>query len=837
MSFWISKVAIEGTRGINQGLELDFGTGMNIIFGPNGTGKSSVLQSIEWCLTGNMFYPSGEEFKKEDGIVNLFQRNKLAKVIVTLTNGARTLVVSRTRKMGKSTYRGLSQLEARDNGKVFIQEEAQRYLNKVLSFSPEDFPRSHCLHQESIQELLSAAPEVRSKGIDRLLGLVEVREFLEATDVERKIDARIRALNKEIQTVERDKIQFAIRTREVLAEEKKALEAQGYSEQELTLDYIAKEVANLIRGLKDIAKSLGTEEPALVLPQPDVGQVKTALEKISETIKSLDRFRITAFQRQAETVNKATTLEGQFTEAKEEVEKFRPATVETLLDTKQSLGGQLETAKQLLSDLTRKLTQLTIANDRIQTINAQVSSLKSELAAIEAEHDDEAKQLASLEKLSSQLNETRKNIEGFSLHEKLMSSALDFLKLAKADRCPVCAQPIDPVMVTRMIESEAKPAAAKRLAELKEHEKEIRSALDASRTVLDRRRQIESTIKKEEERILQVRTDLEQQISHPVGEDTAQLLGDFKKEHEQLSEQQTSLSNNLLQIDQKYNALLAACQRHETAQKDLQRVVGTAAEEQELIGLLRTKLKDATKTMDYLKDTTTIDALSGKLSRTRQAFDYLSKVKEAEQREKQLPELNQLVQNLNNRVSSSNLFKGAINAIREAGSRYQKEAAVVMLSSLENEINSHYSLLEVHPYFAKLKVDIEREHPLLYSLKATGTEQSTYVPTRFSNAQINLVGIALFFANSSKAAGEARIALLDDPSQSLDSAHKRALTRALERVTEDRQVILATQDEELRNEIDKVFHEKAHSFTFGAWSTDGPTVERLQPPDNTVMVG
>ena len=100
------------------------------------------------------------------------------------------------------------------------------------------------------------------------------------------------------------------------------------------------------------------------------------------------------------------------------------------------------------------------------------------------------------------------------------------------------------------------------------------------------------------------------------------------------------------------------------------------------------------------------------------------------------------------------------------------------------------------------------------------------MPTRFSNAQINLVGIALFLANNSKAAGEARIALLDDPSQSLDSAHKRALARALDRVTEDRQVILATQDEELRKEIDKVFHERAYNFTFSMWSTDGPTVER-----------
>ena len=48
----ITKVKIRGFRGFTNEQEFDFSCPITILFGENGKGKSSLLNSIEWCLFG-----------------------------------------------------------------------------------------------------------------------------------------------------------------------------------------------------------------------------------------------------------------------------------------------------------------------------------------------------------------------------------------------------------------------------------------------------------------------------------------------------------------------------------------------------------------------------------------------------------------------------------------------------------------------------------------------------------------------------------------------------------------------------------------------------------------
>ena len=72
MSYSLKSVRLEGIRGINKATDIKFNEGLTIIHGPNGTGKSSILQAIEWCITGAIPYMRGGDFTKEDAIVNAF---------------------------------------------------------------------------------------------------------------------------------------------------------------------------------------------------------------------------------------------------------------------------------------------------------------------------------------------------------------------------------------------------------------------------------------------------------------------------------------------------------------------------------------------------------------------------------------------------------------------------------------------------------------------------------------------------------------------------------------------------------------------------------------------
>jgi len=65
----------------------------------NGTGKTSLLQAIEWCICGELPYMETREFKREDAIVNAFDDERLAKVTLTLrSNNGRALKITREKK-------------------------------------------------------------------------------------------------------------------------------------------------------------------------------------------------------------------------------------------------------------------------------------------------------------------------------------------------------------------------------------------------------------------------------------------------------------------------------------------------------------------------------------------------------------------------------------------------------------------------------------------------------------------------------------------------------------------------------------------------------------------
>ncbi|MGH2638937.1 MAG: ATP-binding protein, partial [Rhabdochlamydiaceae bacterium] len=103
VAYVLSTLDAGGIRGINSNLHLVLSKEMTVLFGPNGSGKTSLLQAVEWCLTGQLPYLAGADFRKEDAIVNLFNDGKRAEVVLILKDGDQAIEVIRTRKMGKTT--------------------------------------------------------------------------------------------------------------------------------------------------------------------------------------------------------------------------------------------------------------------------------------------------------------------------------------------------------------------------------------------------------------------------------------------------------------------------------------------------------------------------------------------------------------------------------------------------------------------------------------------------------------------------------------------------------------------------------------------------------------
>ena len=97
--------------------------------------------------------------------------------------------------------------------------------------------------------------------------------------------------------------------------------------------------------------------------------------------------------------------------------------------------------------------------------------------------------------------------------------------------------------------------------------------------------------------------------------------------------------------------------------------------------------------------------------------------------------------------------------------------------------------------------------------------------TRFSNAQMNAVALSLFLSMSTRLQSNFGLILLDDPSQSMDKAHKEALSKLLSEILEERQIFVATQDTEFEQCLEKALDKvKTKIYELREWSTKGPEI-------------
>lgn len=74
MSIKINKIEIDGIRGVQSKLELPLNGKSIVLYGDNGSGKSSISDSIEWFYTNRVSHLSSTEIDLKDALRNV---NKL----------------------------------------------------------------------------------------------------------------------------------------------------------------------------------------------------------------------------------------------------------------------------------------------------------------------------------------------------------------------------------------------------------------------------------------------------------------------------------------------------------------------------------------------------------------------------------------------------------------------------------------------------------------------------------------------------------------------------------------------------------------------------------------
>ena len=833
--FRISSLDIEGFRGINKKIKINLNGSSAVLFGPNGVGKSSIMQAIEWCLFGELILAVAGpvEFKKEDAIVNSFHSQKRAAVEIILQGERdKRVKVSRERKLAKSTTAGKTELKIEIEGTEYSGEEAQFELNKLLGVTSTGFYASTYLHQEAIRDLIVGDPLLRSEVIDKLLGLHFVRELIDYLPL-KYVAKEAKTIEEEIEEIKQRKMQEVVISRKRLGELQVEMKESGIEESELEPAALIKRIEETSRTIDEMAQKIRTKIRELEKPTYDLESFGRTLDYLKESIEGLERVWHSNYKN---AVNKASNLKAtrkDYEEAMKEVASLETPDPKDLLQRKSEISDRISRREK---ELNNRLSARQFLQDESvlgHRLHSNSDELKSKLEEIKKEFGEEASIEENVKKLQSQIDDKLKIIREQEALGSLLVSALQYLKSALPKECPVCKSDIAYQNVISILEEEiGERESAKVVRRLQKELEELKRSKTQTEDALNDLRRFQSDLERILSEIEEEKLKLKRNGFEPSGDLVEYVdgeLGKISSEIYNIDEEIRGLKSEATQMNLKLDDLQRRIQKLSSIQKQAQEIIRVTETGEKLLTLLDEQISGLDEDTRILERVTEdIRVSKNNFEICEKIFGFLKERNRVDKLEKGLPLLQRRLKDLKEKYSKIKELEIGMTDIYQAVSTAREEMVKRALSELQSTVGSYYSKVLCHPYYVNLQLIPEEERgKAIYRIRAwdKGFKQGTYVATRFSNAQMNAVALSLFLSMSMRLQSNVGLIMLDDPSQSMDKFHKEALSKLLDEVSKEKQILVATQDMEFKQCLEKSLN-KAKTMTceIREWDTTGPRI-------------
>jgi DNA repair exonuclease SbcCD ATPase subunit len=176
-------------------------------------------------------------------------------------------------------------------------------------------------------------------------------------------------------------------------------------------------------------------------------------------------------------------------------------------------------------------------------------------------------------------------------------------------------------------------------------------------------------------------------------------------------------------------------------------------------------------------------------------------------------------------------------AIKNAVAELAREEAETKLKAAAQTIDDYFRQLSGNPAVRHLRLAItadKRYHRNSYDI--TDQDGNDLTPI-LSQGDLNALALAIFLGLAATARENSTFGflLLDDPSQSLGSEHKKQLARLLDQVARHKRVIVATMDAEFHDCLASSMTRARKEYQFGAWTPEeGPSIAGQDAPGDSV---
>ncbi|NIM91668.1 MAG: chromosome segregation protein SMC [Candidatus Aminicenantes bacterium] len=357
----IKQLEVQGFKSFPERTKIVFHPGITIIVGPNGTGKSNIVDAILWVLGGRRFKSRSE--KIEDVIFH-GNENKaplgLADVNLSLVNDSEKLVINhRLFRSGESEYRL--------NGKAVRLKDIMDTLWKKAIAEKGYFT----IEQGSIERILTSKPIEKRQFLEEAAGTAYYKDKKrQAQNKLENSEQNLTRLEDIIAEVSRAKNSLkrqanaAIKYRKMKEKIRRftfLLYRKKIDSLEKTKADVASHYDSSLSKEKEIISRIKSEEQKLTAKSREIWDLEKSLKERQDHLFNL-RSELNRLEAEIESVEKRIEL---FEEKKEKAK----LNIDELKGELDSLGNELKTAETNLTELKQSFSQKKLELEKAEEAN------------------------------------------------------------------------------------------------------------------------------------------------------------------------------------------------------------------------------------------------------------------------------------------------------------------------------------------------------------------------------------------------------------------------------------------------------------------------------------
>ncbi|RLE80868.1 MAG: hypothetical protein DRJ51_04935 [Thermoprotei archaeon] len=816
----ILSLEIEGFRVFNTPQRFTFNSDIVVFLGPIGSGKTSILKAIEFGLFGTTSEVADKRLKSDD-LINDF-RDRIKVVLMLVDPKGNKLKILRLKRRGKRV-----RTKAYLNGTPLASHLTEDKLTKLFGLGMDEFSRQVYIKWDVLQDIISGSPIKRSKALDRLFG-IEILEELYAYTPLRIIEERILESEEELRELAR-KLPVGFDLEDFLEEKELIIR---------NLEHFKRKLANIRKLITELESEL-LKQQKLKEEYEKLLQEKTLLTSMYEGLrKDLEgvaplvsvleaEYELNRLRKEAIEILKILLVRREL----ELLEKVSDKDLRTLFELLKSTVRLLEVRlEEIDKEISRVSKEILTYHNLLTKIKSDIGDLNERIGGLEpyrAEYEELVSRYGALESIRKNISEMELKLAELQNIRRERREALDLLKalIGRLSRegvatCPVCGRQLGKG------DLEGLKGLMKKVSERSEILKELmdyEAKLQDLKRVEERMGYLESKLTE----LLELESELstlreEAERLESLWRRGEELLNELKMKHSKI---QSFIKNSKKALERIEPTIL----RYEKA-KEMEKVESQLKELEKRIENLGFKpdwLKEVERKLNELRREEAVSLVEIKhLEKKRKTVEEtLEKYREVFSR----------MEEVKRRIDSYKRLYEKIRAVKYSFRAIQGDLRKRMLSKVTERMNQIFRQLYAHPDYNELCVRVVKmgtEEGIVrsvYEIYAKRTIDGAWVPvySKLSDGQKTIIALALLLALHELSAHNLGMLILDEPLLNIDEECRAAWVRTFISLGRLKQIIIATQDRRLVDELEKGGRVFVYQLRHGG--IEGPLVKHILP--------